>query len=163
MQSLWLRVLIAVTLLQPAYSQNGTHIDTPADMSSAERAAWSKEEAYWRDLKSGDYDSYLKLWDERFAGWPAAEPLPVHKDNIRRHTSPITSRKILDYKLEPLSVRQYGQDIVIAIYRSTSHTTDSKGADERTSTARLTHTWMKEKDGWYIMGGMSCLESGQTK
>jgi hypothetical protein len=60
-------------------------------------------------------------------------------------------------------VRQYGQDIVIAIYRSTSHTTDSKGTDERTSTARLTHTWMKEKDGWYIIGGMLCLESGQTK
>jgi len=147
-------------LLCPAYSQNRTAGDALADMSPAERAAWSQEEAYWRDLKSSDSDSYLKLWDERFVGWPAAEPLPANKDNIRRRT---ISRKILDYKLEPLSVRQFGQDIVITIYRSTSHTMDLNGADERTSTARLTHTWMKEKNGWYIIGGMSCRESGQTK
>jgi len=127
MKPLWLPALIAVTLLHAAYSQNGTATDALAGMSPAERAAWSREEAYWRDLKSGDYDSYLKLWDERFVGWPAAERLPANKENIRRRTIPITSRKILDYKLEPLSVRQYGQEIFITIYRSTSHTTDSKG------------------------------------
>ena len=109
-------------------------------VSAAEQAVWNEEEAYWRSLKAGDRESYLSLWDEGFAGWPRTEPEPIHKDKIREdlkqvRDGSIFTRKVLDYKLEPLSVREYGNSIVITLYRATIHSTDGKGKDEQTRRA----------------------------
>jgi len=124
-------------------------------LSPAEQAAWGQEEAYWRFVQSQDWESYFELWDERFAGWPDSEPVPVHKDKVRSGWRV----KVLEYKLEPLSVRQYGESVVITFYRATLHTTDAQGGDERTAASRVTHTWRKTAAGWKIIGGMSADDS----
>ena len=67
----------------------------------------------------------------------------------------MAERRVLDYKLEPLSVREYGKDVVIALYRATVHSMDAAGTNENTRTSRLIHTWMKTEKGWQIIGGMS--------
>lgn len=121
-------------------------------MSAAERSVWEKEEAYWRFVQAKDRDDYVGLWDDRFVGWPRLETKPIHKD---RTFGSLEGRKLLDYKLEPLSVREYGENVVITLYRVTAHSTNQAGADERTIAARLTHTWMKTPQGWQIIGGMS--------
>lgn len=125
-------------------------------MSASERAVWGQEEAYWRFVKTHDKQGFLKLWDERFAGWPYTQHAPVHKDAAGALFS---GRKYLDYKLEPLSVREYDKNIVITFYRATLYSTDAKGTDEPTRASRLTHTWVKVADGWHIVGGMSCEEN----
>lgn len=120
-------------------------------LSPAEQAAWELEEAYWRFVKQKEWESYADLWDERFAGWPRHEPVPVHKSNVRG----AWKRNVLDYRLEPLSVREYGGNVVIAFYRATMRSTDAKGEDERTQTLRITHTWMNTAEGWKIISGMA--------
>jgi len=61
----------------------------------------------------------------------------------------------MDYRLEPLSVREFSENVVITLYRATVHSRDSTGANESTHASRLTHTWMKTEKGWRIIGGMS--------
>jgi hypothetical protein len=81
----------------------------------------------------------------------------VEQDCIGEHVTGtfISERKVLDYKLEPFSVREFGGDVVVTLYRSTVHSTDRTGGNESTRAARLTHTWMKTEKGWRIIGGMS--------
>src|ERR1700746_3152199 len=89
----------------------------------------------------------ISLW----AG-PRFEAVPIHKDKITHFMS---ERKVLDYRLKPFSVRQFGGDVVVTLYRSTVRSTDRAGANESTHAGRLTHTWMKTDKGWRIIGGMS--------
>lgn len=126
------------------------------EMSAAEQAVWEREEAYWHFLKVDDWEGYLRLWDERFAGWPLVVSAPVYIDTIRTRGGYFKNRKMLDYKLEPLSVREYSGNVVITFYRLSAHSTDKNGKDEQVITSRVTHTWMKTPQGWQIIGGMSC-------
>ena len=121
-------------------------------LSVTEQAVWEQEETYWRFVKADNREGYLDLWDDRFVGWPRFETVPIHKNKI---THFISERKVLDYKLEPLSVREFGGDVVVTLYRSTVHSTHRTGGDESTRAVRLTHTWMKTEKGWRIIGGMS--------
>jgi len=164
-----LRILVILGLCVSSASaqQSAPKSNSTREMlkvSAAEQAVWNEEEAYWRSLKAGDRESYLSLWDEGFAGWPRTESEPIHKDRIREdlkqvRDDSIFNRKVLDYKMEPLSVREYGDNIVITLYRATIHSTDSNGKDEQTRRARLTHTWMKTDQRWQIIGGMSAEDT----
>src|SRR5579859_2914407 len=116
MAGLWITTALAQ---QPATQT----VSGPASlkMSESEREVWKLEKASFGFLKTHDEQAYSKLWDERFAGWPRFEPAPIHKDKIRGGGSFFKNRKVLDYKLEPLSVRGYGKNIVITLYRATMH------------------------------------------
>jgi ketosteroid isomerase-like protein len=133
-------------------------------LSPAEQEVWAQEETYWRSLKSEDRETYLRLWDERFIGWPRYEGVPAGKDKIRQDYTPgATVRgKLVDYKLEPLSVRSYANDVVITFYRATINRSKPNGEVE-SRTSRLTHTWMKTDQGWRIIGGMSADDDQHTK
>jgi Domain of unknown function (DUF4440) len=110
-----------------------------------EEAVWQQEQAYWQFLHNDQKAAYLALWDERFIGWPRFAPNPEGKDTIASDFF----APVADYKLEPLSVREYGKNIVITFYRA------SVTRNGTTRTSRLSHTWMSSKSGWHIIGGMS--------
>jgi ketosteroid isomerase-like protein len=142
------------TLVAPAQEATSAGRSSPRalKLSVTEQAVWEQEETYWRLLKADNRQGYLDLWDDRFVGWPRFENAPIGKDNITRMMS---ERKVLDYKLEPLSVREFRGDVVVTLYRATVRSTDTTGSNESTRASRLTHTWMKGERGWRIIGGMS--------
>jgi hypothetical protein len=144
---LWVSVVVA----QNSTSTVASSPQAPK-LTTAEQAVWEQEETYWRLVKADNRQGYLDLWDDQFVGWPRFEAVPIHKDKITHFMS---ERKVLDYKLEPFSVRQFGGDVVVTLYRSTVRSTDRTGANESTHAGRLTHTWMKTDKGWRIIGGMS--------
>ncbi len=151
MKRTWLLLPIAIAVWASAAAQQSESV-LATHLTPGERAVWAQEEAYWRFVKTQDRPHYYDLWDDGFVGWPRFEPAPVHKDHIGLFMS---ERKVIEYKLEPLSVKEYGRKVVITIYRSIVRSTDASGSNENTHTARLTHTWMKTKAGWRIIGGMS--------
>lgn len=111
----------------------------------SEKAVWQEEETYWRLLHDNQKTAYLALWDDRFVGWPRFESNRTGKDGIASSFfAPVS-----EYKLLPLSVREYGKNVVITFYRA------SITRSGVTRTSRLTHTWMRSKAGWRIIGGMS--------
>ena len=144
---LWVSVVVA-------QNSTSTVASSPQalKLTAVEQAVWEQEETYWRLVKADNRQGYLDLWDDRFVGWPRFEAVPIHKDNVTHFMS---ERKVLDYKLEPFSVRQFGGDVVVTLYRSIVRSADRTGANESTHAARLTHTWMKTDKGWRIIGGMS--------
>lgn len=115
-----------------------------AQQTRSEKAVWQQEEAYWRLLHDGNKTSYLALWDDHFVGWPRVENNPIGKEGIAAGFDPVA-----EYKLLPLSIREYDKNVVITFYRTTFN------RNGVTRTARLTHTWMHTKLGWQIIGGMS--------
>ncbi len=127
-------------------------IPAVAQQTKNEKAAWQGEEAYWKMLHDGDKEGYMALWDERFVGWPRCENAPIGRDGIAANFAPGA-----EYKLQPLSVREYGDDIVITFYRAL---VTRKGA---THSNRLSHTWRHSKTGWHIVGGMSAEDVASPK
>lgn len=93
----------------------------------------------------------MKLWHERFAGWPRFEDHPIGKDRIAANFSTVSQ-----YKLTPLSVWQYG-NVVVTFNRATF----TRNANSRTS--RLSHIWMKTGSAWQIIGGMSADDASSPK
>ena len=96
-----------------------------------------------------------------FVGWPRTESQPIRSN---KSFGFLEGRKLLEYKLEPLSVREYGQGVVITFYRATTLSLNQDGIDEGSTTSRITHTWIKKPQGWQIIGGMSAEDkpSGGT-
>lgn len=88
--------------------------------SSAEQEVWGQEKDYWRLLKADDREAYMKLWHEHFLGWPKYDDAPVDKESIRQElaTAPTSRGKVINYELQPLSVRAHGIDVVITFYRA---------------------------------------------
>ena len=119
-----------------------------AQQTRSEKAVWQQEEAYWRLLHDGNKTSYLALWNEHFVGWPRVENNPVGKEAIAASFDPVA-----EYKLLPLSVREYDKNVVITFYRATFN------RNGVTRTSRLTHTWIHTKLGWQIIGGMSAEDA----
>ncbi|MGA8149593.1 MAG: nuclear transport factor 2 family protein [Terriglobales bacterium] len=159
MKIIWAFVLLITLFFAVPYAITQDSLATPKESPSGglnrsanERAVWQKEETYWNLLKAKNEQKYLELWDDGFVGWPRFEAAPVHKDKITHFMS---NRSVLDYKLEPLSVREFGADVVIVIYRAVIHSSDREGKNESTRTSRLLHTWMKSENEWRIIGGMS--------
>lgn len=124
-----------------------------AQQTANEKAAWQGEENYWRYIKSGDKAAFMALWSDRFAGWPAPMRSTATKSDIEKT---FAGRVGSEAQLTPLSVREYGPDIVIAFYRGTVT------RDGKTTTSRFTHTWMRSGDKWQIIGGMSANEDGSV-
>ncbi len=145
--------IISVGLWAPVVAQDSASSSTPTlKLSTSEQAVWEQEENYWRLLKADNRQGYLNLWDDRFVGWPLFENTPIHKDKITNFMSDI---KVLDYKLEPLSVEEFGADFVITFYRANVRSAGRSKGNESTRVSRLTHTWMRQKNGWRIICEMS--------
>jgi ketosteroid isomerase-like protein len=125
------------------------------DPTSDKKEIWSLEKAYWEYVKSNDLDKYRALWHEDFVGWPSVSPEPTRKDHITDWITANTSkgRKLTSYAIEELAVQITG-DVAIDHYRVKSVWGTNEGAD--VSTTRITHTWIRVKDTWQILGGMSC-------
>lgn len=119
----------------------------------SEKAVWQAEESYWRFLHENQKTAYLALWDERFVGWPRFEANPSGKGEI----ASTSFTPVSEYKLVPLSVREYGKNVVITFYRASI----TRNGVSRTS--RLSHTWMRSKSGWRIIGGMSADDVSSPK
>ncbi len=145
--------IISVGLWAPVVAQDSASSSTPTlKLSTSEQAVWEQEENYWRLLKADNRQGYLNLWDDRFVGWPLFENTPIHKDKITNFMSDI---KVLDYKLAPLSVEELGADFVITFYRANVRSAGRSKGNESTRVSRLTHTWMRQKNGWRIICEMS--------
>jgi ketosteroid isomerase-like protein len=129
-----------------------------AQQSADEKSVWDLEHTYWEDVKALDLKSYLELWHPNFVGWPSVSPQPVHKDHITDWMTAISSRglHLKSYKLEPSASQAMG-NIVVNYYWITMVWADKDGHGDP-QTLRVTHTWLKDDQGWRIVGGMSAGE-----
>jgi uncharacterized protein DUF4440 len=121
-----------------------------------ETQIWQLEKAYWEYVKANDLEKYRALWHENFLGWPFVNPAPVRKDHITDWITANTSKgvKLESYSIEQLAI-QVTDEIATNYYRINATWAISAGAEVKTDRLRITHTWIRTRGTWQIIGGMS--------
>ena len=121
-----------------------------------EAQVWQSEKAYWEYVEANDLEKYRALWHENFVGWLLVSPAPVRKDHIANWISASTSKGIglQYYSIEQLAIQVTG-DSAINHYRINATWANRAGAEVRTDRMRITHTWIRMRETWQIIGGMS--------
>ena len=134
------------------------------DSAKDEKEIWTLEKAYWEYVKANDLEKYRALWHEDFVGWPLVSAAPVRKDHITDWITSNASKgvKLQSYSMEELAIRVTG-DIAINHYRIKAHWANSEGAEVRTDTLRITHTRIRTRDSFQILGGMSAPVNADGK
>ena len=148
-------ILFLVLLATTAFAQ---------DLGKDEAQVWNLEKAYWEYVKTNDLEKYRALWHEDFLGWPFVSSAPVRKDHITDWITANTSKdvKLQSYSIDQLAIQVTG-DVAINYYRIKANWATSETAKARTDALRITHTWIRTRDMWQILGGMSAPvhEKGQ--
>jgi ketosteroid isomerase-like protein len=126
------------------------------DSASQEAQVWNLEKAYWEYVKTNDLEKYRGLWHKDFVGWPFVSSAPVRKDHITDWIMSNTSKgvKLQSYSIEQLAIHVTG-DVAIDHYRIKTTWANNEGAEVRSDAFRITHTWIRTRDNWQIIGGMS--------
>jgi len=134
-----------------------------AQQSSEEAVVWKLEQSYWEDVKALNLASYRDLWHPNFVGWPYVSPQPVRKDHI---TDWITDNTAKGLHLESYSLKrgdsQATANLLVIHYWVTTLWADKDNRGEP-HTLRITHTWIRNAQGWRIIGGMSAPEPETKK
>ena len=128
-----------------------------AEGSDNEQAQiWNLEKAYWEYVKTNDLEKYRALWHENFLGWPFVSPAPLRKDHITDWITANTSKSVSlqEYSIEQLAIQVTG-DLAMDYYRIKPTWANSTGAEVKTDSLRITHTWTRTHGTWQIIGGMS--------
>lgn len=155
-------IAFLLALTAAAFAEDSAHNASPA---ATEAQIWNLEKAYWEYVKSNDLEQYRALWHDDFVGWPFVSPKPVRKDHITDWITNNTSKglKLESYAIEQLAVRVTG-DIAIDHYRiKLNWARNDAGEIVRTDAMRITHTWIRTKGTWQIIGGMSAPVNADGK
>jgi len=142
------KIILIAVLLATSASVNAA--------SNDEAQIWNLEKAYWEFVKANDLEKYRALWHNDFLGWPSFSPEPLGKDHI---TDWITSNTSQGLQFESSPIEQTGiqvtGDVALSYYRITINWSNNAGSEKTTSKIRITHTWLRTRDTWVILGGMS--------
>ena len=135
----------------------------PAQWSSDQKSVWGQEQAYWKYCKAMELDKYLSLWHASVVGWPSSYSAPAGKDHISDwFTDRVKQGWIMkSYDLEPLAI-QITDNVAVVHYRVKYSWVDKAGKEIPVG-SRITHTWIKNGDGWQIIGGMSAPVNAQGR
>ena len=134
------------------------------DSAKDEAQIWNLEKAYWDYVKANDLEKYRTLWHEDFLGWPFVSPSPIGKEHITDWITANTSKglKLQSYAIEQLAVHVTG-DVAINYYRIKVDWATREGTRARTDALRITHTWIRTRGTWQIIGGMSAPVNADGK
>lgn len=136
-----------------------------ADRRADEDEVWKLEEFYWLCVKNNNVDSYVKLWDERFVGWPGFSDSPVGKNEIAKWIAPLhqNPEESYDYELTKKAIRSFG-DVVVVHYLVRDFMISKHDGNEirPRDVYRITHTWQRNGDTWKIITGMSGAQGSKT-
>jgi len=115
---------------------------------------WALEEAYFANLYKADYEALLALVHSQFLGWPGSVAQPIDKEGSERFMKQLVPKPTsCTFTIERGGIRVLGE---VALTQYTIHVTCSDTtAAAKTQSSRINHTWVKELDGWKLLGGMS--------
>ena len=114
---------------------------------------WQLEENYWKYVKEKDYQSYGKLWDENFLGYPSNNTVGDKAHITDWMTEMYQQPGVFNYKLTRKVENVFG-DIAIVFYDVSHNFTNDKNEVVKTGHFKIIHTWKKTETGWLIIGGM---------
>ncbi len=126
---------------------------TAQRLSSQQKDVWKGEQDSFLYLNAKDLKAYMSMWDANFVGWPDYNDRPVRKADIE--SSAVEEFRSSQTPSQPLPAPQ---PEAVAVFGDVAVTHYFWPEVDQTSPTiyRITHTWQKGRDGWHIIGGMSC-------
>lgn len=149
-------LLVASVLLIAA--NNRAVVSATSGAKADEDKVWQLEHSYWEYVKALDVSGYKILWHDDFVGWPSTEPMPLRKDHIADwlEDDRANQNTLQCYKLEPAGTTVV-DNVAVVHYHLTERWADKSGKSKPPRTIKVTHTWLRSKDGWQIVGGMAAV------
>jgi hypothetical protein len=132
------------------------------DSAKDETQVWQLEKAYWEYVKANHLERYRALWHQNFLGWPFISSNPVRKDHITDWITANIAKGIKLRSYAQLGIQGTG-DVAVNYYRINARWTNSQDAAIRTDKLRVTHTWIRMRGTWPIIGGMSSAVNAEGK
>lgn len=124
-----------------------------APLAKEQQEVWSREEAYRNAVQSRDANAFIALLHDDFVGWPYFEQQPIRKADFRKAPFRNFGDAVETYEVARKAVQIFG-DTAVVHYLMTVNSKQSDGKID-VRVVRLTHTWVKAKGVWLIIGGMS--------
>jgi len=131
-----------------------TGCSTRQSNQSSEEEIWELEENYIANHGDANHAAILSVYHEDFLGWPQTAPHPMRKGDMPeslQQNFPEPTDNIIEFERGEIQLKE---NIAITQYTVHITTLDEEG-DEVKQAVRITHTWLREADGWKILGGMS--------
>lgn len=124
---------------------------------TVEEKIWALEESYFVSLYEAKYAEVVALYDTHFLGWPNGLKQPIGVEESTRFMKQLIPKPTSC----TIRIEQAGISVVgtTALTQYTLHVDclDTSGGTKTTS-SRITHTWIKRETGWKLFGGMSIDE-----
>ncbi len=128
--------------------------DTGSRREEAQEEIWELEEAYFTNLYKANYEAVIDIVHDQFLGWPDSVPQPINKEQSTRFMKQLIPKPApCALRIERAGIRLLG-NAAITQYMLHVNCSDSSGV-EKTQSSRITHTWVKERGCWKLLGGMS--------
>lgn len=129
-------------------------MDAENRRNTVEEEIWKLEEAYFTNLYRANYGGILALVHPQFLGWPTNLPKPIGREEsaeFMKRLIPQPTQCII--RIERAGLQQSG-DTVLTQYVLDVDCPTASGM-VRTLSSRITHTWIRQKGQWKLLGGMS--------
>jgi hypothetical protein len=127
---------------------------TATGQKTAEAEIWALEQAYWQFNRDANHEGIISTWHDKFLGWPDGEPRPIDKEEGARYVRENYAKPAsYSFQIAPAGIRILGK---VAINHYTVHLRPTDGrAEQKERSMRITHTWIQDRAGWKVLGGMS--------
>jgi ketosteroid isomerase-like protein len=127
---------------------------TPTAQEQDEQTIWQLESAYFAHYAKGNIAALENLWHADFVGWPAQSLEPVHRAAARQSVMELLSgARIVSVTVRAQAIAVHG-DVAVTHYFVDLDQEAPDGEIARSS-FRVTHTWIRERGTWRVIGGMS--------
>jgi hypothetical protein len=166
MKSIGLTAVALTLMLLSLHSADAQQLDKP------QGEVWQTVEARWRAWQSGDLEKMLALCHPRFHAWNRVSGrLDDHNTLRTRWRNALEAERILDVKLEPITVEVYGDfAAVFYVSRETVKQVSVAGSVEKGTpsvaepslvTIRWSDYLVKAGGRWLFVGysGVPCSQS----
>ena len=118
-----------------------------AEFSEAQKEIWNLEIKYWESIKNADVETHKNLLHDNLVSMRYRTSEPDNKVVEMAHNFNVVQYKFKSYEIEPLAIQLFNNvAIVCYYYKFTGNNLSDSG--------RVTHTWMKQNDTWYLIGLM---------
>jgi ketosteroid isomerase-like protein len=146
-------VLVVLALVFGFFSLS-IAMDAENRRNTMEEEIWKLEEAYFTNLYRADYGGVLALVHPRFLGWPGNLPKPIGREESAEFMKRLIPQPTpCGIRIEHAGLQQSG-DTALTQYILHVDCPTASGM-ERTQSSRITHTWIRQKGQWKLLGGMS--------
>jgi len=119
-----------------------------AEFSEAQKEIWNLEIKYWESIKNADVATIKNLLHDNIVSMHSRRSDPDNKlQQIKYFRYWLSKDKPKSYEIEPLAIQLFNNVAIVCFYYKY---TGNKISDS----GRVTHTWMKQNDTWYLIGLM---------